>query len=294
MEAEFGRFIVESEIKYPINARRAMIIGGGGACKMLLTEIFNAQKSPYKDDKYSAQFNPVCIIDNDPEKIGKDVLGVKVVGKSDDIVKYAREYDIEQLILAIPSLTSDERKGIIDLCNDTKLPLKIVPFIGTLILDDKSTLLGQVRDIKVEELLGRDPIKFDNKDIRDFISGKVCMVTGGGGSIGSELVRQIAKYNPERVIIVDIYENNAYEIQQELVMEYGEKLDLVTLIASVRDYYRMNQILRSTSLRSCSMRLPTSTFPSWRIPPWRLSRTTLWVPSMWLLWLSSMTQRSSS
>ena len=233
---------MESEIKYPINARRTMIIGGGGACKMLLTEIFNAQKSPYKDDKYSAQFNPVCIIDNDPEKIGKDVLGVKVVGKSDDIVKYAKEYDIEQLILAIPSLTSDERKGIIDLCNDTKLPLKIVPFIGTLILDDKSTLLGQVRDIKVEELLGRDPIKFDNKDIRDFISGKVCMVTGGGGSIGSELVRQIAKYNPERVIIVDIYENNAYEIQQELVMEYGEKLDLVTLIASVRDYYRMNQI----------------------------------------------------
>lgn len=219
-----------------------MIIGGGAACKMLLREIFNAQKSPYTEDKYSAQFNPLCIIDNDPDKLGKDVLGVKIVGRSSDIVRLAKEYGIEQLILAIPSLTADERKKLIDICNETKLPLKIVPFIGTLILDDSSTLLGQVRDIKVEELLGRDPIKFDNQDIKDFIHGKVCMVTGGGGSIGSELVRQIAKYAPKQIIIVDIYENNAYEIQQELVMEYGASLDLVTLIASVRDYYRINQI----------------------------------------------------
>ena len=233
---------MEAEKKYCINAKRTMMIGGGCACRMLLTEIFNAQKSPYTEDKYSAQFEPVCIIDNDPSKLGTEVLGVKVVGSSDEIVKYAKEYNIEQIILAIPSLTSDERKGIIDICNETKLPLKIVPFIGTLILDRSSTLLGQVRDIKVEELLGRDPIKFDNKDIKNFINGKICMVTGGGGSIGSELVRQIAKYEPSRIIIVDIYENNAYEIQQELVMDYGEKLDLVTLIASVRDYYRMNQI----------------------------------------------------
>ncbi|EWM54483.1 polysaccharide biosynthesis protein [Ruminococcus flavefaciens] len=233
---------MESEVKYCISAKRTMVIGGGAACKMLLREIFNAQKSPYTDDKYSAQFNPVCIIDNDPEKLGTEILGVKIIGRSAEIPKYAKELEIEQLILAIPSLTSDERKSIIDICNETKLPLKIVPFIGTLILDDSATLLGQVRDIKVEELLGRDPIKFDNKDIRQFITGKVCMVTGGGGSIGSELVRQIARYNPERVIIVDIYENNAYEIQQELVMEYGNSLDLVTLIASVRDYYRMNQI----------------------------------------------------
>ena len=219
-----------------------MIIGGGVCCEMLLKEIFNAQKSPYTEDKYSAQFNPVCIIDNDPKKLGKEIMGVKVVGREDEIVKYAEELKIEQLILAIPSLTSDERKAAIDICNETKLPLKIVPFIGTLILDDSATLLGQVHDIKVEELLGRDPIKFDNKDIKDFIHGKVCMVTGGGGSIGSELVRQIAKYHPQQIIIVDIYENNAYEIQQELVMEYGSDLNLVTLIASVRDYYRINQI----------------------------------------------------
>lgn len=222
-----------------------MIIGAGQACKMLVNEIFNAQKSPYTDDKYSAQFNPVCIIDNDPEKLGKDVLGVKIVGSSDDIQRVAEEYAIEQIILAIPSLSEKARKKMIDLCNETKLPLKIIPFIGSLILDDSATLLGQVRDIKVEELLGRDPIKFDNDDIKNFISGKICMVTGGGGSIGSELVRQIAKYSPKQVIIVDIYENNAYEIQQELLMEYDGKLDFVTLIASVRDYFRMNQIFEN-------------------------------------------------
>jgi FlaA1/EpsC-like NDP-sugar epimerase len=103
---------------------------------------------------------------------------------------------------------------------------------------------SQIRDINVEDLLGREPVKFDNKDVRDFIEGKVCMVTGGGGSIGSELVRQIAKYSPKQLIIVDIYENNAYEIQQEMVMEYGGSLNLVTLIASVRDYQRMNAIFK--------------------------------------------------
>ncbi len=227
---------------YSSQMKRTMIIGAGQACKMLLTEIFNAQKSDYTDDKYSAQFEPVCIVDRDKNKLGTDVLGVKVVGTNTEIPSLVKEYDIEQIILAIPSLTEAERKAIIDICNETKLPLKIVPFIGTLILDDSATLLGQVRDIKVEELLGRDPIKFDNADIRNFIKGKICMVTGGGGSIGSELVRQIAKYDPKQVIIVDIYENNAYEIQQELIMDYGDSLNIVTLIASVRDYYRMNQI----------------------------------------------------
>jgi FlaA1/EpsC-like NDP-sugar epimerase len=127
--------------------------------------------------------------------------------------------------------------------------VKVLPFIGSL-LDTSAvgtgstSFVSQIRDIKVEDLLGREPIRFNNSEIREFIEGKVCMVTGGGGSIGSELVRQIAKYKPKQVIIVDIYENNAYEIQQELVMEYGDRLNLVTLIASVRDYFRMNQIFK--------------------------------------------------
>lgn len=219
-----------------------MIIGGGAAAQMLLNEIFNAKDSPYIDDKAAAEFDPVCIMDNDPDKIGTEIHGVKVVGRSDEIQKYVDELDIQQLILAIPSLNENDRKHIIDICSETKLPLKIVPFIGALILDNSATILNQVRDIKVEELLGRDPIKFDNAEIKEFIKGKCCMVTGGGGSIGSELVRQIAKYDPAQVIIVDIYENNAYEIQQELLMEYEDKLNLVTLIASVRDYFRMTQI----------------------------------------------------
>lgn len=228
------------EILY--HAKRTMIIGAGSAGQVLLTEIQNAQQSPYDGDKYAAHFNPVCIIDNDPQKLNTEIMGVKVVGTSSDIPQIAKRYKIEQIILAIPSLSEENRKLIIDLCNETKLPLKIVPFIGTLILGNNESLLGQVREIKTEELLGRDPVKFNNKNIKAFVHDKVCMVTGGGGSIGSELVRQIAKYCPKQVIIVDIYENNAYEIQQELIMEYGDSLNLITLIASVRDYYRMNQI----------------------------------------------------
>lgn len=146
-------------------------------------------------------------------------------------------------ISLIPSCLEDERKRILDICTATNLPIKVIPFLGNLLFDDAhTTLLNQVRDIKVEVLLGREPIKFDNADIRSFINNKVCMVTGGGGLIGSELVRQIAKYDPKRIIIVDICENYAYEIQQDLIMEYGDTLDLVVRIASVRDYYRMNQL----------------------------------------------------
>ncbi len=229
--------IKESEYK------RTMIVGGGQACKMLLKEIRNAQQSPNSNS--SALFNPVCIIDDDRSKIGTEIDDVTIVGSTNDIQRFADEKKIEQIIFAIPSCLEDERQRILDICSKTNLPIKIIPFLGNLIFDEShSTLLGQVRDIKVEDLLGRDPIKFDNQDVRNFINGKVCMVTGGGGSIGSELVRQISKYNPKQVIIVDIYENNAYDIQQELTMEYGDSLNLITLIASVRDYYRMNQIFK--------------------------------------------------
>lgn len=221
---------------------RAMIIGAGAAATMLMSEIANAKNSPYSEDKIAALFDPVCLIDNDPDKLGMEIEGVKVVGGTDDIKRIAKEMDIEQIILAIPSLNENDRKHIVDICSETKIPLKIIPFIGTLILNDNATILQQVREINVEDLLGREPIKFDNNEISNFINSKRCMVTGGGGSIGSELVRQIAKYNPEQIIIVDIYENNAYEIQQELIMEYGHSLNFIVLIASVRDYFRMNQI----------------------------------------------------
>lgn len=229
-------------MSYYKNKIRTMIIGAGSAAKMLMKEIYNSKNSPYIADKIAAEFDTVCIVDNDPAKLGMVIYGTKVVGGTDDIPRLVKEMDIDQIILAIPSLNETDRKNIIDICNETKLPLKIIPFIGSLILDSATTILEQVRDINVEELLGRDPINFDSEEILSFISGKCCMVTGGGGSIGSELVRQIAKYNPRKIIIVDIYENNAYEIQQELEFVYGDKLNLEVLIGSVRDYFRMSQI----------------------------------------------------
>ena len=219
-----------------------MIVGGGRAAKMLLGEIFQAHECPNQTE---VPYLPVCVIDDDTSKIGTKLRGVPIVGTTNEIKKYVEQMHIEQIIFAIPSCLEDERKRILDICAKTDVPVKVIPFISDLIFentDSKQTLLNQIHDIKVEDLLGREPIKFDNADIRNFIRGKVCMVTGGGGSIGSELVRQIVKYMPKQIIIVDIYENNAYDIQQELRMEYGSDLDLVTLIASVRDYFRMNQI----------------------------------------------------
>lgn len=219
-----------------------MIVGGGRAAKMLLGEIFQAQECPNQTE---VPYLPVCVIDDDTSKIGTKLRGVPIVGTTNEIKKYVEQMHIEQIIFVIPSCLEDERKRILDICAKTDVPVKVIPFISDLIFentDNKQMLLNQIHDIKVEDLLGREPIRFDNADIRSFIRGKVCMVTGGGGSIGSELVRQIAKYTPKQIIIVDIYENNAYDIQQELRMEYGSDLDLVTLIASVRDYFRMNQI----------------------------------------------------
>ena len=231
--------------------KRTMIIGAGNAAQLLLNEIRNNQADAnHGEDTGSAKdINPVCLIDDDRYKIGKPVNGMLVAGTTSDIPKVVRELQIEQIIFAIPSCPPKDRQTILDICGKTGLPVKVLPFIGSL-LDTSAvgtgstSFVSQIRDIKVEDLLGREPIKFNNAEIREFIEGKVCMVTGGGGSIGSELVRQIAKYNPKQVIIVDIYENNAYEIQQELVMEYGDRLNLVTLIASVRDYFRMNQIFK--------------------------------------------------
>lgn len=227
-----------------VDKKRTMIIGAGRCCRVLLWEIFNEGASEDEVDAPSPirEFTPVCIIDDDRTKLGLRIKGVEVMGTTSDIVKLAKLHKIEQILFAIPSAPSKDRQAILSECSKTNLPVKIIPFFGQQL--EEGHILGQIRDIKVEDLLGREPVKFDNADVRDFIADKVVMVTGGGGSIGSELVRQIAKYGPKQVIIVDIYENNAYDIQQELVMEYGNALNLVTLIASVRDYFRMSQIFK--------------------------------------------------
>jgi FlaA1/EpsC-like NDP-sugar epimerase len=239
-------FITISETgRSEAKVKRTMIIGGGQTCRMILNEIECSKAGKNKEKRCEIPFQPVCIIDDDISKIGKEINGVTIVGTTAEIHKFVEEYNIEQIIYAIPSSLDDERQRILNVCSSTELPVKIVPFIGNLIFDDDNPkILHQIRDINVEDLLEREPITFDNTDIKNFITGKVCMVTGGGGSIGSELVRQIAKYSPEQIIIVDIYENNAYDIQQELQMDYGKDLNFVTIIASVRDYKRMNQIFK--------------------------------------------------
>ncbi len=224
------------------NLQRTMIVGAGQAGRMILTEIKNAQTDPKNP---SASLLPVCLVDDDATKLHTKINGVEVVGVCAEIPRLSIEYDIDNIIVAIPSCEEDEKRKILDYCSSTKCTIKVIPYLSELLLTDQnSQLISQAKEIKIEDLLGRKPIEFNRNKIAKFICDKVCMVTGGGGSIGSELVRQIAKYSPKQIIIVDIYENNAYDIQQELRLEYGDELNLVTLIASVRDYNKMESIFR--------------------------------------------------
>ncbi len=223
--------------------KRTMIVGAGEACRIILREIESARLD---QNNPSNQYLPIGIVDDDPKKLKTEVMGVEVMGNCEDIIRLCKKEKIEVILFAIPSCTEAQRRYILDLCSETSCVIKVVPYLSELFLDEEQPrLMSQFNDIKVEDLLGRDPVTFDKEDIRRIIRDKVCMITGGGGSIGSELTRQIAAYRPKRIIIVDIYENNAYDIQQELVMEYGEELDLVTLIASVRDKEKMKIIFET-------------------------------------------------
>ena len=225
--------------------QRTMIIGAGKACQMILKEIKNSVNDPKNP---AHKYEPVCIIDDDPDKQGTSIMGIPVRGTTKDISKWCRKEAVDLIILAIPSLDEKDRKRILDLASETSCKIKIIPYLTQMLADDNGNtqIMSKAQDIRIEDLLGREPVRFDSQDVKNFIEGKVCMVTGGGGSIGSELVRQICKYSPKQVIIVDIYENNAYEIQQELYMDYGkENVNLVTLIASVRDYDKMNLIFKT-------------------------------------------------
>ena len=211
--------------------QRVMIVGGGHACQTILREMAQIPSCPYM---------PVCIVDDDREKIGRSISGIQVEGPTGKIPDLCKAYQVETIIFAIPSCEEEDRKRILTLCNSTGCKVKILPYIHKLIFE--KGLLSQTKDIQIEDLLGRPPVTFDNRQIADLIRGSVCMVTGGGGSIGSELCRQIARYRPKQLILVDIYENNAYEIQQELLWEYAGKLSLEVRIASVRDAQKMEQL----------------------------------------------------
>jgi FlaA1/EpsC-like NDP-sugar epimerase len=213
------------------NATRVMIIGAGDAGNTVIKEIANSRYSTMKIK---------CIIDDNESKWGRYIQGIKIVGGRDRIIEYAAIYGIDEIFIAIPSANRTTMKELVEICKETSCKIKTLPGIYQLVNGDVN--VSKFRDVDVEDLLGRDPIKVDLDSILNYVKGKVIMVTGGGGSIGSELCRQIAGHQPKQLIIVDIYENNAYEIQQELIRKFP-RLDLVVLIASVRNTNRMNHIM---------------------------------------------------
>ncbi|MBR0156349.1 MAG: polysaccharide biosynthesis protein [Clostridia bacterium] len=211
-------------------AKRTLLIGAGRSGMMTLTDI---QANKESDNRV------VRIIDDDESKWGQYLLGVKIIGGRDKIVETAKKLNIEEIIIAIPSATNLQRREIIEICRETNCKLRILPSI--LQLANGEVSVSRLRDVQIEDLLGRDSVKVDLSDIMSYVSNSVILVTGGGGSIGSELCRQIASHAPETLIIFDIYENNAYEIQMELMRKYPT-LDLVVLIGSVRDRERLDAV----------------------------------------------------
>ncbi|MCH5339937.1 MAG: polysaccharide biosynthesis protein [Acetatifactor sp.] len=208
----------------------AMVIGAGAAGNMILKEIESSQY---------LNLQAKCVIDDHPGCHGKLLRGVPIVGGRDKILDAVGQYGIDEIIFAIPSANVQTRKEILDICTESGCKLRTLPGVYQLINGDVS--VSKLKEVEIEDLLGREPIQINTEEVLEYVSGKVVMVTGGGGSIGSELCRQIASHAPKQLIIVDIYENNAYEIQQELIRKYP-RLDLVVLIASVRNTNRMNQI----------------------------------------------------
>lgn len=215
------------------NGIRVMVIGAGDAANTVIKEIVNSNYS---------SMTLKCIIDDDENKWGRYIQGIKIVGGRNRIVEYAALYGIDEIIIAIPSANRATMKALVEICKETSCKLRTLPSILQMVNGEVN--VSKLRDVDVEDLLGRDPIKVDLDSILNYVKGKTIMVTGGGGSIGSELCRQIAGHQPGRLIIVDIYENNAYEIQQELKYKYPH-LDLVVLIASVRNTNRINSIMKT-------------------------------------------------
>lgn len=210
-----------------------MIIGAGAAGNMILKEI---ESSRYLN------LQAKCIIDDQPGSHGKYMRGVLIVGGRDRILDAVVQYGIDEIILAIPSASMQTRKEILDICKESGCKLRTLPGMYQLLNGEVS--VSKLKEVEIEDLLGREPIQINTEEVLGYVSGKVVMVTGGGGSIGSELCRQIAAHNPKQLLILDIYENNAYEIQQELLRKYPG-LDLVVLIASVRNTNRVEQIFET-------------------------------------------------
>ena len=224
------RAIMYNEASNPEDLKKVLIIGAGSGGALVSNEY---KKFPQLKRKV------VAFIDDDRQKLGTYVNGVKVYGNREDIIRVAKEKKVDEIIIAIASIKDQVLKELIEKCTEAKIAVKIMPGVAEMI--DGKFSINKIRDVDVEDLLGRETIKLDHDGIADYLEGKTVLVTGGGGSIGSELCRQISKFKPKQLIIFDIYENNAYDIQNELKRTYPD-LNLVTLIGSVRDRQRIRQI----------------------------------------------------
>lgn len=213
-----------------VSESRVMIVGAGTSGSVILKEMENSEFTHGK---------VACFVDDDKNKLGKFLNGVPIAGNRYDIPLLVEKYKVDKIYVAAPSAPAKEIKKILEICRETNCQLKILPGIFQLLNGDVS--VSKLREVQIEDLLGRDSIRVNLDEIMGYVSNKIILVTGGGGSIGSELCRQIASHTPKQLIIVDIYENNAYDIQQELKRTYPD-LDLVVLIGSVRNTHRMNSI----------------------------------------------------
>ncbi len=212
-------------------SNNVMLIGAGQAGQMIINEIAKDKES---------QDRICCIIDDNPNKWNRFIEGIPIVGGRDLILESVRKYSINKIYVAIPNSTNEDKSEILAICSEAGCEVKSLPGIDQIVNGQAS--VSQMKDVAIEDLLGRAPIKADLHEVFSFITGKTILVTGGGGSIGSELCRQIASHKPKQLIIFDIYENNAYDIQLELQDRYKDKLDLVTLIGSVRDSEKLNDL----------------------------------------------------
>lgn len=233
------RFLYRGYRRYfrriPNNMISLAIIGAGNVGVRLLEEIQNNPKSNYQVH---------CFFDDSREKIGKKIRGIKVLGPIDKFNDLIKNTPVNEVIIAIPSLSDESKNKILKTVSKTNIRVKVLPDVFFILQNGVNNLISCAHDFNIDDLLGRESVSFDQKEIDQFLNNKIIMVTGGGGSIGSELCRQIAKSNPSKLVIIDYYENNAYDIQQELFYIYKDKLNLVVEIASVQDKDKLEQLFK--------------------------------------------------